>query len=155
MPAPGTQFSGPLISGPRQNADNAGPANVGLVSLTQTLTLNQNGVGTVNGTFTIPEHCQILDFIADRTVAFDSATSATLTIGTASAGTQYATGVDVKAAAGRTSMPVAPTLAQMNAMADTGTNKSVVASIVTVGATTVGQVKLTMRYVQTTAWMSP
>jgi|SRR5882724_1165134 len=155
MPAPGTQFSGPLISGPRPNADNAGPANVGLALLTQTLTLTQNGAVNVSGTFTIPEHCQILDFIVDNDVVWNSATSAGLTIGTAAAGTQYASSMDLKAAVARFVPPIAPSNAQMLALGDTGTNKSVVATVNVVGATTTGHTRVTMRYVQTTAWMSP
>jgi hypothetical protein len=155
MPAPGTSFAGPLIVGPRQNTDNAGPSNAGLVVLTQVLTLTQNGANNVSGTFTIPEHCSILGFIVDRRVAFDSATSAGLTIGIAALGTEYASSIDVKAAAGRTQAPVSPTAAQMLAAEDTGTNKSVVATIAVVGATTAGTVTITMQYVQTKNWMSP
>lgn len=160
MPAPGTQFAGPLISGPRQNADNAGPANTGLVMLTQTLTLVQNGVNNVSGTFTIPEHCQILDFIVDNQIVWNAAVSAGLTIGTAALGTQYANSMDVKAAVTRFNAPVAgsglPTAAQIAAMKDTGTNKSVVVSVnVAAGATSTGQTTVTMRYVQTPQWMSP
>jgi len=156
MPAPGTQFAGPLISGPRQNADNAGPANVGVALLTQTLVLSQNGVNNVSGTFTIPEHCQIIDFVVDNDIVWNAAVSASLTIGTAALGTQYATGMDVKAAVARFVAPVSPTLAQMLALADTGVNKSVVATVnVAAGATTTGHTRVTMRYVQTTAWMSP
>jgi len=155
MPAPGTQFSGPLISGPRQNADNAGPANVGLAILSQTLVLSQNGVNNVSGTFTIPEHCQILDFEIDNDVVWNAAVSASLTIGTAALGTQYQNGVDVKAAIGRIAAPTL-TNPQMLARGDTGTNKSVVVTVnVSAGATTTGHTRVTMLYVQTTAWMSP
>jgi hypothetical protein len=154
MPAPGTQFSGPLISGPRQNADNSGPANVGLASLSQTLVLSSNGTNDVSGTFTIPEHCQILDFLVDNDVAWNSATSDTLTIGTAALGTQYATSYDLKTATGRIAAPTL-TGAQLLAMGDTGTNKSVVATVHPVGSAAAGHTRVTMRYVQTTAWMSP
>lgn len=156
MPAPGTQFAGPLISGPRHYADNDGPANVGYVVLTQTALLTQNGADTnVSATFTIPEHCQILDFLIDQLVQWGSATSAGLTVGTAALGTQYVSSVNVKTASvGRQANPTL-TLAQLQAMADTGTNKSVVATVAVVGATAAGQTRVTMRYVQTTAWMSP
>lgn len=170
MPAPGTQFSGPLISGPRQFADNAGPANIGLAMLTQTLVLNQNGAVNVSGTFTIPEHCQIVGFEIDNETVWNSATSAGLTIGTAALGTQYAASMNLLAAGlnaptrvvvpgllaggGATGSPV-PTAAQLLAMADTGTNKSVVATVAVVGATTTGKTRITMKYIQTTAWMSP
>jgi hypothetical protein len=165
MPAPGTQFAGPLISGPRQFADNAGPANTGLVLLTQTLVLNQNGAANVSGTFTIPEHCQIVGFEIDNEIVWNSATSAALTIGTAALGTQYMSSLNLLAAGINAPTRVAvpgllagtpvPTAAQLLAMADTGTNKSVVATAAVVGATTTGKTRITMKYVQTTAWMSP
>lgn len=155
MPAPGTQFAGPLVSGPRQNADSAGPANTGLVILSQTLVLSQNGVNNVSGTFTIPEHCQILDFEIDNDVVWNAAVSAGLTIGTAALGTQYQNSVDVKAAIGRIAPPTL-TNPQMLAKGDTGTNKSVVVTVnVAAGATSTGHTRVTMLYVQTTAWMSP
>src|SRR5882672_6930086 len=169
MPAPGTQFSGPLISGNRQFADNAGPANVGLALLTQTQTIVQNGAVNVCATLPIPEHCQIVDFLIDGQVGWNSATSAGLTIGTAALGTQYMSSINLLAAgidaptrvvvpglkAGQALGSPVPTAAQLTAMADTGTNKSVVATVAVVGATTTGTTRITMRYVQTTAWMSP
>jgi hypothetical protein len=170
MPAPGTQFAGPLISGPQQYADNNGnPPNVGLVELTQTLTLLQNSTNNVSGTFTIPEHCQITEFLIDNRVVWNSATSAGLTIGIAALGTEYMSSVNLLAAGldaptrvrvpglkagGATTNPV-PTAAQLLAMKDTGTNKSVVATVAVVGATSTGETIITMRYIQTTAWMSP
>lgn len=155
MPAPGTAFAGPLISGPRANVNNTGsPPNQGLAVLTQVLTLTQNGTTNVSGTFNIPQHSSILGFQVDRRVAFDSASSAGLTIGTAALGTQYASSIDVKAAAGRTQAPVSPTKAQMEAAEDTGTTEAVVATIAVSGATTAGTVTITMSYVQTTAWQA-
>jgi hypothetical protein len=70
----------------------------------------------------------------------------TLTVGTAAAGTQYAGSVDAKTA-GR----VRPTFsaAQLAAMDDIDTNTSVVATITPVGATSAGQVRVTLVYVQT------
>lgn len=148
--APGTSFKGPVISGPRAGTDSVGPANQGVCVLTQVLTLVQNGNGVnVSGTFTIPKHSSILGFIVDRRVAFDSVTSAGLTIGIAALGTEYASSIDAKAAAGRTQAPVSPTAAQMLAAEDTGTNISVVCTIAVVGNTTAGTVTITMQYVQT------
>lgn len=166
MPAPGTQFAGPLISGPRQYADNDGPANTGLVELTQTRTLTQNGVNNVSGTFTIPEHCQITEFLIDNRVVWNSAVSAGLTIGIAALGTEYMSSLNLLAAGinaptrvrvpALLAGPPVPTAAQLLAMKDTGVNKSVVATVaVAAGATTTGETIITMRYIQTTAWMSP
>lgn len=151
MTAPGTSFAGPLISGPRANADNAGPANQGFVILSQTLVLNQNGANNVSGTFTLPKHSQILDFNVDTTTAWNSATSAGLTIGTAALGTQYVSSVDVKTnTSPRAAM--AYTTAQLAAMGDIGTNTSVVATVAVVGATSAGATRVTMYYVQTLNW---
>lgn len=152
MAAPGTSFAGPIISGPRQNADTSGPANVGYAVLTQTALLTQAGTVDQSATFTIPEHCQILDFLADTSTAWNSATSALLTIGTAALGAQYVASVSI-ASVGRLTLP-ATAAATLAALADTGTNKSVVATIDVTGATTTGVTRITMRYVQTTAWMS-
>ncbi len=165
MPAPGTAFDGPLISGPRRDANNNGPANTGLVELTQTLTLTQNSTADVSGTFTIPEHCQITEFLIDAQIVWNSAVSAGLTIGTAALGTQYMSSLNMLVGGtpvGRVRVPAAgggtpaPTAAQLLAMKDTGTNKSVVATVaVAAGATSTGTTIITMRYIQTKAWMSP
>ncbi len=152
MPAPGTAFNGPLISGPRRYTTANGGPNTGLAVLTQVMTLVQNSTNNVSGTFPIPKHSAILGFIVDRRVAFDSAVSAGLTIGITAGGTEYSSSIDVKAAAGRTQAPVSPTKAQMEAAEDTGTNESVVCAITVSGATTAGTVTITMQYVQTLNW---
>ena len=154
MTAPGTHFGGPLSSGPRAGESGAAdtPGSSGLAVLSQAATLVQNGAGVnVSATFTIPKHTQILDFLVDGLVVWDSATSAVLTIGTAALGTQYASSINVKTNT-RAVAPVSPTAAQLTAMADTGTNRSVVVTVAVVGATTTGTTKVTMRYVQTTQW---
>lgn len=136
-------FSGPLRSGTiREGAS----ANVGLVVLSQTALMTQNGVNVVNSTFQLPPNSQLVDFNFDVLTVFDSATSATLSVGTASGGTQYVSGVNVKAATGR----IAPTLtaAQLTSMANIANNTSMVVSITPVGATTTGSVRVTFLYVQ-------
>lgn len=136
-------FSGPVRSGTvREGAS----ANVGLCVLSQTGSIAQNSTNVVDLTFTLPANAQIINFFFDVTTAFNSATSATLSAGTASGGTQYASGVDVKAAAGR----IAPTLTgtQLTNMANITTNTSVVVSVTPVGATSAGAVTATIVYVQ-------
>ena len=136
-------LSGPVRSGTvREGAS----ANVGLCVLSQTGSIAQNSTNVVDLTFTLPANAQILNFFFDVTTAFNSATSATLSAGTASGGTQYASGVDVKAAAGR----IAPTLTgtQLTNMANITTNTSVVVSVTPVGATSAGAVTATIVYVQ-------
>ena len=111
--------------------------------LSQTGLINKNSTNAVDLTFTVPANSQIIDIIVDVLTAFDSATTATLTVGTASAGTQYAESVDAKTA-GR----VRPdfSAAQLAAMDDVGSNTSVIATVTPDGATTAGQVRVTILY---------
>ena len=138
-----THFSGPVESGTIREGANA---NFGLCVLSKTALMTQDGTNVVDSTFYLPANAQILSFNFDVLTAFDSATSATLSAGTASGGTQYASGVNVKAATGR----IAPTLtaAQLTNMADITPNTSLVVSITPVGATTAGSVRVTVIYVQ-------
>ena len=140
-----TQLNGPLLLGDQQPGDPNG-SNLGYTVLSQTAVINQNSTNAVSASFNLPANSQILDIVPDVITAFDSVTSATLTVGTAAAGTQYAGAVNAKTA-GR-AVP-AYTGAQLGAMANIGTNTAVVATVTPVGATTVGQVQVTIRYVQT------
>ena len=117
----------------------------GDVLMSQSLTITQNSTTAVSASFTLPASAQITDFIVDVLTAYDSVTSATLTVGTAAAGTQYITTVNAKTA-GR----AAPTLsaAQLLAMSSIGTNTSVVATVTPVGATSAGLVRVTVKYAQ-------
>jgi hypothetical protein len=142
-----TTWSGPLASGDRNAGESGGP-NLGFVTLSQTALINFNATLTQNATFNIPASSQIVDFYVDVLTAYDSATSATLSAGTASGGTQYLSAISVKTAARR---PNAFSAAQLAAMDDVGTNRSVVATVTSVGQPTTGQVRVTMLYVQTTA----
>lgn len=138
-----TTFSGPVRSGTTREGATA---NLGLCVLSQTALMTQNSTNVVDATFYLPASAQILSFNFDVLTAFNSATSATLSAGTASGGTQYASGVDVKTAAGR----IAPTLtaAQLTNMSDVTTNTTLVVSITPVGATSAGSVRATIIYVQ-------
>lgn len=148
MAVPGTSFSGPVISGPRANPDNNGPANVGLCILTQQVTLDQNSTNAVSGTTTLPENSQLIDILVDTITAWNSASSATLSVGTTAGGTQYAGSVDVKTAAGR--QRPAFTGAQLSAMQNILTNASIVATVTPSGATSAGKTIVTFVYAQTT-----
>jgi hypothetical protein len=142
-----TTWSGPLASGDRNAGESGGP-NLGFVTLSQTALINFDATLVQNATFNIPASSQIVDFYVDVLTAYDSATSATLSAGTASGGTQYLSAVSVKTAARR---PNAFSAAQLAAMDDVGTNRTVVATVTSVGQPTAGQVRVTMLYVQTTA----
>lgn len=142
-----TTWSGPLASGDRNAGESGGP-NIGLVTLSQTAVINFDATLVQDATFNIPASSQIVDFYVDVLTAYDSASSATLSAGTASGGTQYLSAISVKTAGRRSNGYSA---AQLAAMDDVGTNRTVVATVTSVGQPTTGQVRVTMLYVQTTA----
>lgn len=117
--------------------------SVGNVMLTQTALLNFDATLVQTISFKVPAGAQLIASYVDTLTAFNSATSATLTMGSAAAGTQYITSVDAKTA-GRGN----PTLsaAQLAAMDDVGTNTTVYATVTSVGQPTAGQVRVTLVY---------
>jgi hypothetical protein len=137
-----TYWSGPLASGDKP-AGMAGGPNVGLAVLSQTVLINYDATLVQNASVNLPYNSQIVDVIVDVLTAYNSATSATVSVGTS-----YASGVSAKTA-GR-ALPTV-TAAQLAAMANTGTVGPVVATVTSVGQPTAGQVRVTYRYVQTTA----
>ena len=139
----GTYMTGPLETG--TGLDSHG-VDTGRVILSQTFLINRVAAQLVNSTSIIlPANAQIVDFFVDVLTAYDSATSATLTIGTAAAGTQYVTSVNAKTG-GRNA--VTHTAAQATAMSNIGTNTAVFGTVTSVGQPTVGQVRVTVLYVQ-------
>lgn len=150
-----THLSGPLITGDLQAGQTNGP-NQGYVTLVQSTSLTQNSTTAVSSTLYIPAGSIILDFFIDVLTAFNSATSATLTVGITAAGTEYVSGVNVKAATGR----IAPTYtaAQLAAMSNqtvlgvaAPTTAPLVITITPVGATSAGYVNVSVQYVQLTS----
>jgi hypothetical protein len=123
-----------------------------------TTTVSQTGLFTVTAdlvnetiAFELPPNSQIIDIIADVLVVYNpGAGTATLTAGTAAAGTQYASGVDVKTATGR----IRPTFtaAQLTNMANIGSTSVTV--FVTIAKTTTnpstGSVRVTIVYTTAT-----
>lgn len=142
-----TTWSGPLASGDRNAGESGGP-NLGFVALSQTALINFDATLVQNATFNVPAGTQLVDYYVDVLTAYDSATSATLSAGTSSGGTQYLSAINVKTAGRR---PNAFSAAQLAAMDDVGTNRQVVVTITSVGQPTAGQVRVTMLYVQTAA----
>ena len=146
-----THFSGPVLSGDLQSGDTNGP-NQGYAVLMQTTSITKNSTNAVSSTLYIPTNSQIIDFNIDVLTAFDSATSATLTIGTAAAGTQYVSGVNAKTA-GRASITFsAAQLAAMSGVTVLGaaaaTSAPVVVTVTPVGATSAGYLEVTIIYAQ-------
>jgi hypothetical protein len=146
-----THFSGPVLSGDLQRGETNGP-NEGFMVLTQNTSIAQNSTTAVSSTIYIPAGSQIIDFNIDVLTAFNSATSATLSIGTAAAGTQYVGSVNAKTA-GRASITfTAAQLAAMNGVSVLGaaaaTSAPVVVTVTPVGATSAGYVEVTIIYAQ-------
>ena len=146
-----THFSGPVLSGDLQSGDTNGP-NQGYAVLMQTTSITQNSTTAVSSTLYIPAGAQIIDFNIDVLTAFNSATSATLSIGTAAAGTQYVSSVNAKTA-GRASITFsAAQLAAMSGVTVLGvtaaTSAPVVVTVTPVGATSAGYLEVTIIYAQ-------
>lgn len=143
-----TTWTGPLASGDKNPGVTGGP-NIGLVVLSQTVLITFDATLVQSATVNLPASSQLLEVIIDPVTQYNSATSASLTVGTAAGGTQYSSGINVKTASSRTY--TAPTAAQATAMANIGTNTAVVATVTSVGQPTAGQTRVTFTYVQTTA----
>lgn len=158
--AAGSGWSGPLVSGPRSGANvlNQG-ANQGLAVLRQDLVLNQNGTNAVSGTLWLPRHSVITNLTVMSPVAWNSAVSAVLSVGTSPGDTTYLGGVSLLAAAGffqeAPFSVTSPTAAQIQAWLDTGSNEAMVATVTPSGATTLGQTVLSVTYAQTINWQNP
>lgn len=135
-----TYMQGALKSGDSFSETSTG---VGTAVFSQSQVINFNTTLVSEGTFVLPKDCQIVDVVIDVLTAFNSATSATLTLGSASAGTQYAGSVDAQTA-GR----VRPTFtaAQLAAMDDIDANTTAYATITSVGQPTAGSVRVTILY---------
>ena len=124
----------------------------GFVVMSQTTTVTTAAAGTAtSATITLPASSQIIDLIADmvvnEVVGAGTATTIPMTIGTAAAGTQYVSSTDVFAG-GRIALTF--TAAQLSAMADIGSNTSVVVTLDPNGtiSTTQGVIRLTVVYAQ-------
>jgi hypothetical protein len=142
-----TTWSGPLASGDI-NAGRVGGPNIGLAVLSQTVLVNFNATLVQNASVFLPANSQLVDVFTDVLTPYNSATSATLSVGTVSGGTQYVTSVNAKTGGRNTT---SHTAAQATAMQNIGNNTTVVATVTSVGQPTAGQVRVTYLYVQTTA----
>lgn len=146
-----THFSGPVMAGTKIAGETNGP-NQGYMVLQQSVALAQNSTTAVSETIYIPAGSRIVDIIVDVLTAFDSATSAVLTVGTAAAGTQYASAVDAKTAGRVRPTFTAAQLAAMDNVTVLGvaapTTAPVVVTITPTDATTAGYVQVTIVYSQ-------
>jgi hypothetical protein len=148
-----TTFSGPVKSGTNRYAPYQ---NVGTTVITQSVPFTFDATLTQNATFYIPAGSKILNMQVDVITAYDSATSATLTVGKTSGGTQYASGVNAKTS-GRTT-PTFTTTQLTNfqstpidvAASTTGSDavSAIVVTITSVGQPTAGTGFFSMQYIQ-------
>lgn len=137
-----TTFSGPIRSGTIRGGANA---NVGSAVLVQSVTLNQNSTNAVNASVLVPKNATLLQVLVDTDTAWNSGTSAVLTVGSTSGGTEYVTSVDVKTG-GRA--VATHTAAQVTAMRDVGSNTTVYFRITPTGATSAGSTRVHLVYRQ-------
>ncbi len=150
-----THFSGPVIIGTLTAGQTSGP-NQGYTVLRQTIGIPFNATLVSNATIYVPQGAIIEGFTNDVLTAFNSATSATLSAGVASGGTEYMSGVDVKAATGL--IAATYTAAQLAAMknisvlgvAVSAANqvKTINITVTSVGQPTAGYVYVTVSYIQ-------
>ena len=141
-----TTFSGPLVTGDREAGETAGP-NLGFSVLAQQKPVVFDATLVQSVVINLPP-CQIIDFIADVETVYNSATSATLSVGITPGGTEIASGVNVKAAAGR--LRPTFTAAQLTAM-KAFTGRTLYVTVTSVGQPTAGAVTTTLVYAQTGA----
>jgi hypothetical protein len=137
----GTAFSEPV------GATAIAASDMGFQALAKKITLQAATATNVDGTIILPRNSQILDIVVDSSVAWTAAGAVNFTAGITAGGTEYITAIDLK-----TVVRGAPTLtaAQVGAMADIGTNTSVVVRANSAsGANAVGTTIVTVRYVQT------
>ena len=134
-----TRMQGKMTTGP---GSAPGATGEGAFIARQSKVIGFDADLVQDATFNIPAGSDIVDILFDVTTAFDSATSATASVGTASGGTTYASGVNAKTA-GRTRPSF--TGAQVAALQDIASS-TVVATVTSVGQPTAGSVRVTILY---------
>lgn len=139
-------FRGPLQTG---TVSIGSSQNVGQATLSQTVEFSSTSTSAINQTLFLPSGAQIVDIIADVTVAFNG-TSTVATVGSAAAGTQYAGAISLTSAGRVRPTFTAAQLAAMDVLpADSGSKSSSVVISTTPGVgNTTGTVRFTVLYVQ-------
>ena len=134
-----TRMQGRISVGNTPTPDVTGE---GVLLARQSATIGFDATLVQTATFNIPIGSNIVDVLFDVTTAYDSATSATAALGTASGGTTYASGVSAKTG-GRTRPTF--TAAQVAALIGIASS-TVVATVTSVGQPTAGAVRVTLVY---------
>jgi len=149
-----TTFSGPVKAG---NIRYNQYKNVGSTVLSQVIQLPANTavLTSTSAPIYIPTGSQIIDIRITTSVAYDSATSATLTVGKTAAGTEYAGGNAKTAGLVTTTVTAAQATNWLATPSDvtsitTGSfpTSAIYAQIVSVGQPTVGNAVITIEYTQ-------
>lgn len=119
--------------------------DLGYAVLQQSGTLSFGATLVQDLRFNLPANARIIDIIVDVLTVYDSATSATVSVGRTTGATQLASGVDAKTSAVR----IRPTFtaAQLLAMDNITTNTTVIATCTSVGQPTAGSTRVTIVYV--------
>jgi hypothetical protein len=145
-------FSGPIKSGTNRYAPTL---NVGTTTLTQQVPFTFDATLVQSVTFYIPSASKILNIVVDVITAYNSATSATLTVGKTAAGTEYASGVNAKTTARTTPTFTTTQLTNMQstpvdvaAANGNGSSSAIVVTVTSVGQPTAGTGFLTLIYAQ-------
>jgi len=146
-----TTFSGPVRSGTLKTGETNGP-NLGFAVLEQETSITQNSTTAVSSTLYIPVGAKLIDILVDTLTAFNSATTAVLSVGITAGGTEYASGVDVKTAGRVRPTFTAAQLAAMSNVTVLGvaapSPAPVVVTVTPTGATSAGYVRVTLVYAQ-------
>ena len=98
------------------------------------------GSDNIDVTVELPRNAQIIEAYVDTLTAWNSVTSAALTIGTVVGGTEVLASTDVKTNGRETT---APTAAQLAVWDDIGTTTTMHIRVAQVGNTSAGQVRVT------------
>ncbi len=137
-----SHFSGPVQVGSVQ--PGGATSNIGSAICAQSVVVQAATAANVDTFIDVPSGSQIVSINADSTVAW-TATTASMTIGSAAGGTQYVTGFDVKTI---TRGPTAAyTAAQLAALANVGSNTRIHIRVASTGANATGTTRVTVLYV--------
>lgn len=136
-----TRMQGRVTVGPTASPDVT-VGGEGVLNASQTGLLNVGGTLVQDLPFVIPLGSDITDIVVDILTAWDSVTSATLSVGSASGGIQFASAINAKTVGRVRPTFTAAQLAALIALAATG----VVATVTSVGQPTVGQARITIHY---------
>lgn len=134
-----SRFQGRLTVGPDASPRTTGE---GIVPVRQYATVSRDATLVQTVTFEIPVGSIITDVFGDVTTAYDSATSATLTVGSAAGGSQYAGSINAKTAGRNTAALTAAQVTAGNGIA----SSTVYATVTSVGQPTVGAVRVMIEY---------